>query len=119
MPNPYGAPEISVQEVEARQKAGDQFVWLDVREPNEHATVSIDDERITLTPLSRLANEQLAALPESAQPQDADIIVMCHHGNRSGQVTMWLKQQGWTNVLNMDGGIDAWAKEVDPSVGTY
>jgi rhodanese-related sulfurtransferase len=60
--NPYGAPEITVKEVEARQAAGDQFIWLDVREPNEHAAVSIDDERILLTPLSRLATEQLAAL---------------------------------------------------------
>ena len=51
MPNPYGAPEISAKELEERQKAGDQFVWLDVREPNEHAAVSIDDERILLIPL--------------------------------------------------------------------
>ena len=99
MPNPYGAPEISVKELEERQKAGGQFVWLDVREPNEHAAVCIDDERILLIPFSPLATEQVAALPEAAQAQDADIVVMCHHGNRSGQVTMWLKQQGWTNVL--------------------
>lgn len=119
MPNMYGVPEVSVTELADRQVNGDQFVWLDVREPNEQAAVSIDDERIYLLPMSRLASEQLAALPDVAKDQDAEIVVMCHHGIRSAQVVAWLSQQGWTNVINLDGGIAAWASEVDPTVGTY
>ena len=119
MPNPYGVPEISVVELAERQNNQEAFLWLDVREPNEHGAVHIDDERIDLVPLSQLAAQQLDALPESANDKDADIVVMCHHGMRSAQVVAWLSQQGWTNVINLAGGIDAWAKEVDPAIGTY
>ena len=119
MANPFGAPGVDVQKLAEMQASDEAFIWLDVREPNEHALVSIDDERIILTPLSQIAAQQLNGLPEAARMQDAPIVVMCHHGNRSAQVTMWLQQQGWTNVLNMDGGIDAWARQIDPAVGTY
>jgi rhodanese-related sulfurtransferase len=119
MPNPFGAPEISVQAVEAKRKAGESFVWLDVREPNELALVAITDERVVNVPLSDLAARQLAAVPAAAQDKATEMIAFCHHGMRSAQVTAWLRQQGWTNVVNMTGGIDAWAREVDPSIGTY
>jgi rhodanese-related sulfurtransferase len=66
-----------------------------------------------------LAAQQLAALPDAAQSKEAEIVVFCHHGMRSAQVVAWLRGQGWTNVLNMNGGIDAWARQVDPSVGLY
>lgn len=119
MPNPFGAPEISVQAVEEKRKAGEQFVWLDVREPQEYSQVYIDDARVVNVPLSDLAARQLVALPAAAQDKNTEIITFCHHGMRSAQVTAWLRQQGWTNVVNMANGIDAWAREIDPSVGTY
>ncbi|MCX6044968.1 MAG: rhodanese-like domain-containing protein [Chloroflexi bacterium] len=119
MPNPFGAPEISVQAVEAKRKAGEQFVWLDVREPNELAQVAIADERVVNVPLSDLSSRQLNALPAAAQDKEAEIIAFCHHGMRSAQVTAWLRQQGWTNVINMTGGIDAWAQAIDPTIGMY
>ena len=119
MPNPHGAPEISVQDVSEKQKNGNSFVWLDVREPHEIPMASISDESIHLVPLSTIAQQQLEALPEVAKDPHAEIIVFCHHGGRSAQVVMWLQQQGWTNVLNMDGGIHAWAEEIDSSIGTY
>ncbi len=119
MPNPYGAPEISVQEVDAKRQAGDAFVWLDVREPNEYALVRIEAANLHLVPLSRLAQYQLEAHPEAAQDKSAQIVVFCHHGMRSAQVTAWLRQQGWTHVTNMTGGIDRWAHEIDPEIGTY
>lgn len=119
MPNAFGAPEISVKEMAQRCVADEAFVWLDVREPNEHALVSIPDPRIHLLPLSRLAAERLDALPDAARAQDAPVVVMCHHGVRSAQVVAWLQQQGWTNVLNLAGGIDASAREVDASIGVY
>jgi rhodanese-related sulfurtransferase len=119
MPNPYGAPEISVVDVDQRLQAGDSFIWLDVREPHETDMVYIDHASVQLVPLSVLAEQKLAALPTEAQEKDAEIIVFCHKGMRSAQVVAWLRQQGWQNALNMEGGIDAWAKEIDPDVGMY
>lgn len=119
MPNPYGAPEISVKQVDNKRQSGEQFIWLDVREPEELARVSIKDDRIRLLPLSVLADRQLASLPDEAQNQQAEIIVFCHHGMRSAQVTAWLRQQGWQKVSSMTGGVAAWAQEIDPTVGTY
>ena len=119
MPNPFGAPEISARDVDAKVKSGEKFVWLDVREPHEFARAAIANTAIVKLPISRLAQEGPDALPVEAQDKNAAIIVSCHHGGRSAQVTAWLRQQGWTNVLNLDGGIDAWAREVDPSVGRY
>jgi rhodanese-related sulfurtransferase len=69
--------------------------------------------------MSRLSQEGTDALSETAQSQDATLFVMCHHGTRSMQVTAWLDQQGWKNATNVRGGIDAYAREVDPSVGLY
>jgi rhodanese-related sulfurtransferase len=119
MPNPYGAPEISVQDVAAQQQTEAPFVLLDVRETDEIAHVQLTDPRVVVAPLSRLAREQTAALPPAAQDKDAAIVVYCHHGVRSAQVTVWLQQQGWTHVVSMAGGIDAWARRVDPSIGLY
>jgi rhodanese-related sulfurtransferase len=119
MPNPYGAPEISVKQVDSKRASGEQFVWLDVRESDEVIRVSIQDERIRFVPLSELADRQLKALPDEAQDQQAEIVVFCHHGMRSAQVTAWLCQQGWQKVTSMTGGVAAWAQEIDPSIGTY
>jgi adenylyltransferase/sulfurtransferase len=119
MPNPYGAPELTVQEVKQKVDAAESFVWLDVREVYELQRAAIDDPRVVVAPVSRLAQFQLDGLPEEVQARDAEIVVFCHHGVRSAQVTMWLKQQGWTNVLSMAGGIDAWAREIDASAGSY
>jgi rhodanese-related sulfurtransferase len=119
MPNPYGVPEITPREVEAKRERSDTFVWLDVRERFELQQAAIADERIAVTPLSELAQRQLDALPAAALDRDAEIIVMCHHGIRSAQVVVWLQQQGWRNVLNLAGGIEAWAHDVDLSVGVY
>lgn len=119
MPNPYNAPELSVQDVAAKVAAKEQFVWLDVREPNELAAAAIDDERVVNVPMSLLAQQRVAALPAAAQDKDAEIVVFCHHGARSAQITAWLRGQGWSNVLNMEGGIDSWARQIDASVGRY
>jgi len=52
-------------------------------------------------------------------PGDIPVIVVCHHGMRSRQAAMWLRAKGFGNVVNLDGGIDAWAREIDKSMGTY
>lgn len=119
MANPYGAPEISPAEVRQKREANEPFVWLDVREPWEFRRVHVNDEAVILVPLSELAERRLDALPEAAQDKNVEIVVQCHHGVRSAQVTMWLRQQGWTNVVSLEGGVDAWAKEVDSAIGLY
>lgn len=118
MPNPWGAPEITVQELDRKRQEGDPFILLDVRELPELERAKVDDGEIVI-PLSELASRQLDALPEALKEQDGQVIVMCHHGVRSAQVTAWLRQQGWTNVFSLAGGIDAYAKEIDPDVGVY
>ena len=110
---------ISVTDLSEKLKSEDQFILLDVRELKELEYAKITDDRLEVTPMSRLAQEGTNALSESAQSKGATIYVMCHHGNRSMQVTAWLEQQGWENVSNVSGGIDAYARQVDRSVGFY
>ncbi len=119
MPNPYGAPEITVSEVAEKRENGEDFILMDVREAHELNLANLGDG-VTLLPLSQLAASQLDALPpEVTNNKEAEIVVLCHTGMRSGQVTAWLLQQGWTNVLSMAGGIDAYARQIDPDVGLY
>lgn len=118
MSNPFGVPEISVQEVARKLTEGEDFLLIDVREHQELLMANLGDG-VEHAPLSELARYRLDALPEAALKQDAEIVIMCHHGNRSAQVAAWLMGQGWTNVWNMTGGIDAYAREVSPSVGMY
>ena len=120
MANPFGAPEVSVQEVAQKVENGDKFVWIDVREPRELELSHYNVDGILNVPLSEVGRQQLAALPEAVTvDKNAEIVVSCHHGGRSAQMVMFLRSQGWTNAVNLDGGIHAWAIEIDPSVGTY
>lgn len=112
-------PEITSVDLAEKMKSDEKFILLDVRELHELDYAKITDSRLEATPMSRLAEEGLNALSESARSQDAVIYVMCHHGNRSGQVTAWLAQQGWKNVFNVSGGIDDYARRIDRSVGFY
>jgi rhodanese-related sulfurtransferase len=112
-------PEITVTELSEKLKSEDTFILLDVREPHELNFAKIPDSRLDITPMSRMAREGTNALSESAKSPEATIYVMCHHGNRSAQVTAWLAQQGWKNVFNVRGGIDEYARQIDHSVGFY
>ena len=112
-------PEITVAELSEKLKSEDIFILLDVRELNELDYAKITDDRLQVTPMSSLAENGTNALSESAKLQSAEIYVMCHHGTRSVQVTAWLAQQGWSNIKNVQGGIDAYARRIDQSVGFY
>jgi rhodanese-related sulfurtransferase len=115
----YMLPEITVSELSEKLSSEEKFILLDVREPHELNVAKVSDSRLEVTPMSRLAREGTKALSDSARAQDATIYVMCHHGNRSAQVTAWLAQQGWKNIFNVRGGIDEYARTIDPSVGFY
>lgn len=98
-----------VRDLLARE--GDRVVLLDVREPHEHAIARI--EGATLVPL-RTVPSRAAELP-----RDRTIVVYCHHGMRSRMAGEFLVDQGFADVVNLAGGIDAWSAEVDPSVPRY
>ncbi len=111
--------EITVTELGKKLKSEEKFILLDVREESELDQAKIADSRLQVTPMSRLAREGTSALSESIQKKEHPVYVICHHGSRSKQVTMWLMQQGYENVINVRGGIDAFANQVDSSVGVY
>ena len=112
-------PEITVTDLAEKLKSEEKFILLDVRELTELNYAKLTDDRLEVTPMSQLAQKGPSALSEAARSQDTTIYIMCHHGNRSMQVTAWLAQQGWKNVFNVRGGIDEYARKVDQSVGFY
>lgn len=84
---------------------------LDVREPWEHALCHI--EGATLVPL-----QSVPAYLAKLDPHQ-EIVCICHHGVRSHHAARFLEHNGFTNVINLSGGVDAWAKEADPTMPTY
>ena len=112
-------PEITVTELGEKLKSDEKFILLDVRELSELESAKITDSRLEVLPMSRLAREGVSTLSESVRSQEIPVYVLCHHGSRSMQVTGWLIQQGYKNVINVSGGIDAYARKVDSSVGFY
>ena len=112
-------PEIAPRDVFLKINSPAPFILLDVREPYELSLARIQDTRVQFAPMSEIAHFGLEALPEGARDPDAEIVVFCHQGIRSAQVTAWLLAQGWNNIQNLSGGIDAYAREVDPRIGLY
>jgi sulfur-carrier protein adenylyltransferase/sulfurtransferase len=102
---------IDVTEVKAKLDRGDDFELIDVREPYEYQICSIPGAK--LIPLGQL--------PKRLNELDrhAEIVAHCKSGKRSQQAVDLLKKNGYSNVLNMTGGILAWSDKVDPSVPKY
>ena len=113
------SPQITVSELGEKLKSEEKFILLDVREPIELNLSKITDPRLEVVPMSLLARNGIKALSDMARSQQIPVYVLCHHGNRSAQATMWLIKQGYKNIFNVSGGIDAYARKVDPSVGIY
>jgi rhodanese-related sulfurtransferase len=112
-------PEISVEELAQKLKSSSPFIVLDVREAWEVDLVGIRDARVEARPVSQLARDGLDALPASARARDAEIYVLCQHGMRSASVTSWLVARGWKKVFSVSGGLDEYARKIDPSIGRY
>ena len=98
-------------ELQARMVAGEKLQLVDVRELWEFNTARIGGS--VLIPMGEVA-ARVAELDS-----DADIIVICHHGGRSMQVAAFLEREGFSRVHNLTGGVDAWARTIDPSIPTY
>ncbi|MBN3905076.1 MAG: rhodanese-related sulfurtransferase [Nostoc sp. NMS1] len=108
--------QISVEELAQRLSSGDGSIQLvDVREPEELAIANIDG--FVNLPLSQFA-QWGHEIPTLFNPQ-AETLVLCHHGIRSAQMCQWLIAQGFTNVQNISGGIDAYSILVDHSIPQY
>jgi rhodanese-related sulfurtransferase len=116
---PEEYPEISPADLAAKLKQEAGFHLLDVRELWELDLAQIRDPRLMVVPMSQMARERESAIPAELQDRDAEIIVMCHHGVRSMQVTQWMRALGWRKVFSLAGGIDAYANQIDPGVGKY
>ena len=102
---------ISPNELKASLAKGDKLVLVDVREEWEYSLAKLEGS--TLIPLGTLP-QSLAQLSH-----DSEIIAICHHGMRSADATNFLIQQGFPNVKNLVGGIDAWSVQVDGTVPRY
>ncbi len=104
-------PVMTVDELKARIDRGDRPFLLDVREPFEHDLVRLEDD--LLIPMGELAARQHELDP------GREIVVYCHHGNRSGRATAFLRRQGFHRARNLRGGIEEWAAKIDPSLPRY
>lgn len=99
-----------------RQAQGGRVLLLDVREPWEVQAASVPPQQdfdLVAIPMNQVP-ARLAELP-----QDRPIACLCHHGARSQRVALFLAQQGYGDVANIAGGIDAWSRERDPGVPLY
>ena len=104
--------EITPAEVKQKLESTEPPVLLDVREPVE----------LQMARIEGTVNMPMGEVPTRANQEldpEAHIVVVCHHGVRSLNVTNWLRQQGFERVQSMRGGIDRWSREVDPKVPTY
>ena len=88
---------------------------LDVREPWEFEYCHIEGS--VLIPMGELASE-LETLQDEVD-HDREIIMICHHGIRSRQMGYYMEQAGYKNITNLDGGVEAWAENVEPSMKRY
>ncbi len=102
--------EISVRDLKRALDEGGATV-VDVRETWEAEIAKIAGA--VLIPLSEFAARA------KELPRDKPILIHCHHGGRSMQATQWLRRNGYGNVSNVAGGIDAWSLEIDPATPRY
>jgi rhodanese-related sulfurtransferase len=103
--------EITVDELARRRSGAEALAILDVREPWE----------LEICRLPESIAIPLAGLPGrlDALPRDNPLVVLCHHGMRSERAVMWLRANGFDNAINLAGGIDAWARQIDSEMRTY
>lgn len=104
--------QLTVHELKERldQNPG-HLVLLDVREPWERNICELPGAKT-------IPMREVPARAEEL-PQDAEIVVVCHHGIRSQQVASYLERLGFAKLNNLVGGINAWAREIDAKMPTY
>jgi len=111
--NPNEPPKVrqlAPKEFAEKQRAGEKFALYDVRSIGEREQAKIEGAVL----LDRTTQDQIMRLPK-----DTTLVFHCHHGGRSQQAAEFFLSQGFKNVFNLSGGIDAWSVEVDSSVPRY
>jgi rhodanese-related sulfurtransferase len=104
--------EIAPEELKALLETNSDVVVLDCRERWEAQTACIEGSlHIPMNEIPARFRKELEG--------DRHVVVVCHHGVRSLNLTMWLRQQGFEKVQSLQGGIDRWAREIDPRVPLY
>lgn len=104
--------EIGPEDLKSLQESGTAIVLLDVREAWEFEAARIEGSKhIPMGDVPARFNQEL-------DPEE-HIVVICHHGVRSMNVTAWLRQQGFEKTQSLRGGIDRWARQVDPKIALY
>jgi len=102
--------EITVQELKEKIDNGEDFQLIDVREDFEYETSNLGG---LLIPLGGILIEA------DKVSKDKPVVVMCRSGKRSAAAIMQLEQLGYTNLANLQGGILAWAEDIDPTITVY
>ena len=104
--------ELTVQQFLQRRAAGARLTLLDVREEWELRLAPAPSEYLHIP---------MGQIPARMQEMDlgADIVVMCRSGQRSMEVARFLERAGFTKVANLQGGILAWSRDIDPSIPVY
>jgi rhodanese-related sulfurtransferase len=105
-------PEITAEAYLQQRSNPEPPLLLDVREPWEAQTASLAGA--LLMPMGEVTSRAHTELDP-----DQPIVVLCHHGQRSLSVTMWLRNQGFDHAQSLAGGIDAWSRTIDPTVPRY
>ncbi len=103
---------MDVQTLNHLRQQGAALTVLDIREPwefdicNLSGSLHIPMQRLP-TSLDRLSDDE------------GVLVVVCHHGARSAHAVQWLRQNGVERAVNLAGGVDAWARQIDPSMRVY
>lgn len=105
-------PEIDVHELRRRMEETDDLALLDVRQPIEHQTGSLES---VLIPLQQLPYR----LDELESYRDQPLVVYCRTGNRSGKAVQFLQSQGFSGAVNLKGGVVEWRDQIDPDFRVY
>ena len=107
--------EITVQEFKQKIDNNEDVFLLDVREPFEQFQSKIEYENSTLIPVDQIADR----LSEIEDEQGSEIVCLCRSGGRSAKACKLLEQEGFSDVKNLKGGINQWAKDIDSSLPVY
>ena len=103
--------EITVEQLQQKRDNQESFQFIDVREKDEYDFAKIDGA--TLIPLSQFQERFQEIDP------DQEVVIYCHHGGRSMRACEFLLSQGYTDLINVKGGIDQWSLKINPKVPRY
>ncbi|HVJ34617.1 MAG TPA: rhodanese-like domain-containing protein [Terriglobia bacterium] len=111
MSGPGDGIQIEPRALQERLARGEAVTLVDVRQGWEHNICQIAGSR--LIPMDELP-QRVGELP-----QDQPLVIVCHHGMRSFHATLWLRQNGFPQAVNLAGGVDGWARDVDGALARY